>query len=99
MSFICKLFTLIDFNWLCLSLNWLYLSLFDLIDFVWAELILIDFNLLILITADNAERYLAGDEDVDLDVINNLFGTSNKPPYEIIEADNKVKKLYILSWL
>ena len=91
--------TLIEFNWLCLSLNWLYLSLFDLIDFVWAELILIDFNLLILITADNAERYLAGDEDVDLDVINNLFGTSNKPPYEIIEADNKVKKLYILSWL
>ena len=82
-----------------MSLNWLYLSLFDLIDFVWAELILIDFNLLILITADNAERYLAGDEDVDLDVINNLFGTSNKPPYEIIEADNKVKKLYILSWL
>ena len=62
-------------------------------------MILIDFNLLILITADNAERYLAGDEDVDLDVINNLFGTSNKPPYEIIEADNKVKKLYILSWL
>ena len=62
-------------------------------------MILIDFNLLILITADNAERYLAGDEDVDLDVINNLFGTSNKPPYEIIEADIKVKKLFILSWL
>jgi len=58
-----------------------------------------DLAILADIAADNAERYLAGDEDVDLDVINNLFGTSNKPPYEIIEADIKVKKLCILSWL
>merc|ERR1711971_249510 len=48
-----------------------------------------DLAILADIAADNAERYLAGDEDVDLDVINNLFGTSNKPPYEIIEADIK----------
>ena len=39
------------------------------------------------ISGDNSERYLAGEEEVDLDVINNLFGTNNKPPYEIVDPE------------
>jgi len=46
-----------------------------------------DASLLASIAGDDAARYSAVEETVDLDIINNLFGTNNKPNYEIVPSD------------
>ena len=39
------------------------------------------------ISAGIGERYQTEEQEVDRDFISNLFGTNNKPPYEIVEPD------------
>jgi len=46
-----------------------------------------DAALLADIAAGIGERYQTEEQEVDRDFISNLFGTNNKPPYEIVEPD------------